>query len=96
MHIRLATTSQNSAGLSGGPSDGLSDGLDALRRAGLRPLIDEVGRELVTPVEAAPDVIRVIRALDDASIEVAELRLTEPTLDDVYMHFHRQPQESLR
>ncbi|MGH3941522.1 MAG: ATP-binding cassette domain-containing protein [Pseudonocardiaceae bacterium] len=57
--------------------------LDTLRRAGLDPL--QSGRTLIAPVESSRALAVVVRALDDAGIEAAELGLHEPTLDDVYL-----------
>lgn len=57
--------------------------LDALRRAGLDPL--RSGRTLTVPVESSRALAVVVRALDDVGIEVDELGLHEPTLDDVYL-----------
>ncbi|MGH3932072.1 MAG: ATP-binding cassette domain-containing protein, partial [Pseudonocardiaceae bacterium] len=57
--------------------------LDTLRRAGLDPL--RSGQTLIAPVESSRALAVVVRALDDAGIEAAELGLHEPTLDDVYL-----------
>ncbi|MGQ0779443.1 MAG: ATP-binding cassette domain-containing protein [Pseudonocardiales bacterium] len=57
--------------------------LVTLRRAGLDPL--QSGRTLIAPVESSRALAVVVRALDDAGIEAAELGLHEPTLDDVYL-----------
>ena len=40
---------------------------------------------------ASTDLAVVVRALDDASVEVAGLGLAEPTLDDVYLTLAHQP-----
>jgi ABC-2 type transport system ATP-binding protein len=57
----------------------------SLEKHGLTPVLDEAHAELRTPVTASADLAIVVRALDEASIEVAELALTEPSLDDVYL-----------
>ncbi|TDV38756.1 ATP-binding cassette domain-containing protein [Actinophytocola oryzae] len=57
----------------------------SLERHGLAPVLDEPRSELRTPVGASSDLAVVVRALDEARVEVAELALTEPSLDDVYL-----------
>jgi len=57
----------------------------ALKRAGLQPVRDEARHAVTTPVERSAELAVVVRALDEAGIEVGELALTEPTLDDVYL-----------
>jgi ABC-2 type transport system ATP-binding protein len=37
------------------------------------------------PVLGSKEMATVVRALDEAHVEPAELALTEPTLDDVYL-----------
>jgi ABC-2 type transport system ATP-binding protein len=59
--------------------------IGSLERAGLQPVHDEPRGALSTPVHASADLAVVVRALDEAHIEVAELALTEPSLDDVYL-----------
>jgi ABC-2 type transport system ATP-binding protein len=59
--------------------------VDVLRRAGLEPAYDPSRKTITSPVTASAQLATVVRALDDASIEVAELALGEPTLDDVYL-----------
>ncbi|WP_199442413.1 ATP-binding cassette domain-containing protein [Umezawaea beigongshangensis] len=57
----------------------------ALERVGLAPQFDPKHGSLTTPVTASRDLAVVVRALDDAGLEAAELALGEPTLDDVYL-----------
>jgi ABC-2 type transport system ATP-binding protein len=63
----------------------------ALERAGLQPVLDGERRALITPVDRSAELAVVVRALDQDSIEVAELALTEPTLDDVYLALAHAP-----
>ncbi|MCD9194691.1 ATP-binding cassette domain-containing protein [Streptomyces albireticuli] len=58
---------------------------DAVRRAGLEPVMDHENGTIVIVIEASKDVAVVIRALDQVGIEAAELSFGEPTLDDVYL-----------
>ncbi|HEX3786736.1 MAG TPA: ATP-binding cassette domain-containing protein [Pseudonocardiaceae bacterium] len=57
----------------------------ALKQAGLSPVRDEARHAVTTPVERSAELAVVVRALDEVGIEVGELALTEPTLDDVYL-----------
>jgi ABC-2 type transport system ATP-binding protein len=63
----------------------------ALERAGLQPVLDGERNAVITPVERSAELAVVVRALDQDSIEVAELALTEPTLDDVYLSLAHSP-----
>ncbi|HWE91843.1 MAG TPA: ATP-binding cassette domain-containing protein [Pseudonocardiaceae bacterium] len=57
----------------------------ALKRAGMQPTWDEGRSAVATPVLKSTEMATVVRALDEVSVEPAELALTEPTLDDVYL-----------
>jgi ABC-2 type transport system ATP-binding protein len=59
--------------------------IGSLERAGLQPVLDAPRAELRTPVTTSADLAVVVRALDEVHVEVAELALTEPSLDDVYL-----------
>src|SRR5207248_11366634 len=48
----------------------------ALEKAGLQPVVDEARHAVITPVTRSAELAVVVRALDDVSIEVAELALT--------------------
>ncbi|GDY32336.1 ATP-binding cassette domain-containing protein [Gandjariella thermophila] len=74
----------------GQPADG-DRAVAALAGAGLHPVHNPERHAVTTPVTASTDLAAVVRALDDASIEVAELALAEPTLDDVYLTLAHQP-----
>jgi ABC-2 type transport system ATP-binding protein len=67
-----------------GPDDAPA-AIGSLERAGLQPVHDEPAGAVSTPVQASTDLAVVVRALDEAGVEVAELALTEPSLDDVYL-----------
>lgn len=64
--------------------------LTALRAAGFDPIHEAPHRSITIPVEAANALAVVVRALDTADAEVAELTLHEPTLDDVYLTLTHQ------
>ena len=65
-----------------------SDGprvVDALARAGLRPVRLADQPAVVTPVDDSTDLAVVVRALDEIGAPLAGLAFAEPTLDDVYL-----------
>jgi ABC-2 type transport system ATP-binding protein len=64
--------------------------LTTLRAAGFDPIHEAPHRSITIPVEAANALAAVVRALDSAGAEVAELTLHEPTLDDVYLTLTHQ------
>lgn len=67
----------------------LAAGCAALRRAGLDPSVGRDGTAIITPIEASRETATVIRVLDEAGVEPAELAFGEPTLDDVYLALAR-------
>ncbi|MFD2467950.1 ATP-binding cassette domain-containing protein [Amycolatopsis silviterrae] len=72
VHVRLSVAAQTDPACA------------ALRRAGLQPAAAEPGA-VVAPADSARELAAVIRALDEAGIEVDDIGLREPTLDDVYL-----------
>ncbi|HEX3785601.1 MAG TPA: ATP-binding cassette domain-containing protein [Pseudonocardiaceae bacterium] len=66
-------------------------GIAALKRAGLQPVQDEIRHAVTIPVTRSAELAVVVRALDEVGVEVDELALTEPTLDDVYLTLARTP-----
>ena len=65
--------------------------VDALTRAGLQPVLDDDRHAVIIPVDRSAELADVVRALDQDGIEVGELALTEPTLDDVYLSLAHTP-----
>ncbi|GAB3501838.1 ATP-binding cassette domain-containing protein [Amycolatopsis cihanbeyliensis] len=61
----------------------------ALERLALRPVPDERARTVTAPVAAAGEITGLVRTLDRLGIGIADLTVTEPTLDDVYLSLHR-------
>ncbi|WP_338044168.1 ATP-binding cassette domain-containing protein [Micromonospora tulbaghiae] len=59
--------------------------LRALERIRLDPHHDDERAELYVALEESTSLASVVRALDDASVAINRLVLTEPTLDDVYL-----------
>ena len=60
---------------------------DALREIADGPLrCDDDGRHISVPVRVVPGLVtRAVRALDDAGIELEDVALHQPSLDDVFM-----------
>jgi ABC-2 type transport system ATP-binding protein len=65
-------------------ADELTPATQALRQAGLQPVLDKTVGTVTVAVRASRDLAVVVRALDDFAVEVEELTLTEPNLDEVY------------
>ncbi|MFD1046181.1 hypothetical protein ACFQ1S_11685 [Kibdelosporangium lantanae] len=59
--------------------------LTAIRRLGFTPTYSAEQHAVTIPGVGTKDLARVVRALDEDHIELAELVLTEPSLDDVYL-----------
>ncbi|WP_433870124.1 ATP-binding cassette domain-containing protein [Saccharopolyspora sp. CA-218241] len=57
----------------------------ALSGAGFHPAHDAERGAFTIPVGASRELAGVVRALDEAGVEVGDLGLGEPTLDDVYL-----------
>ncbi|WP_405825886.1 ATP-binding cassette domain-containing protein [Streptomyces sp. NBC_00838] len=56
-----------------------------LATGGLRPTVDHDDRSVSVPAVASTELAVVVRLLDAAGQEVAEIRYREPSLDDVYL-----------
>ncbi|GAA2351943.1 ATP-binding cassette domain-containing protein [Saccharopolyspora halophila] len=72
------------------PAD-MSRALPALTAAGFSPTHDEARNALTVPVTASRELADVVRALDDSGIDIGDLGLGEPTLDDVYLALAHTP-----
>jgi ABC-2 type transport system ATP-binding protein len=72
------------------PSDA-GAAVGALVRVGLQPVLDDERHAVIIPVDRSAELAVVVRALDQEGIEVGELALTEPTLDDVYLSLAHNP-----
>ncbi|QUH06013.1 ATP-binding cassette domain-containing protein [Saccharopolyspora erythraea] len=71
------------------PGSDLAAGCRALRAAGMDPAVGREGAAIITPIEASRETATVLRVLEEAGIEPAELAFGEPTLDDVYLALAR-------
>ncbi|HEX6077380.1 MAG TPA: ATP-binding cassette domain-containing protein [Micromonosporaceae bacterium] len=85
-----ANVGQRTVALTVTDADDVPAALRALRAAGFDPIHEGSHRAITIPVEAANALATVVRALDTAGAEVAELALHEPTLDDVYLTLTHQ------
>ncbi|GAA3190148.1 ATP-binding cassette domain-containing protein [Streptomyces virens] len=66
--------------------------LRALEAEGFRPtLAQDSSTALGVPVTASADLAVVVRALNEAHTDIAELGFSEPTLDDVYLRLTHEP-----
>jgi len=63
----------------------------ALTTAGFTPALDRERHAIAVPVAASRDLAVVVRVLDEAGVEPADLVLGEPSLDDVYVNLARTP-----
>ncbi|MFG2132150.1 ATP-binding cassette domain-containing protein [Streptomyces sp. NPDC048751] len=59
--------------------------MQALRAAGLAPGHEEDGLVLTMPARDSTALARVVRAADEAGVDLAGLAFSEPSLDDVYL-----------
>lgn len=62
-----------------------------LRQNGHAAVIHQDGLTVVAPIERSADVVHIARALDVLTIEITDLEVREPTLEDVYLAFAGQP-----
>ncbi len=85
-----ANIGQRTVALTLSAVEDVSGALRSLRAAGFDPIHEEPHRAITIPVDAANALAGVVRALDEAGAEVAELALHEPTLDDVYLTLTHQ------
>ncbi|MGH3439304.1 MAG: ATP-binding cassette domain-containing protein [Sciscionella sp.] len=64
------------------------DGGTALRLAGMHPIPHDQDSTLVVPVSGQGDIATMVRTLDAVDIEILDMTVTEPTLNDVYLSLH--------
>jgi len=63
--------------------------VDALMALGLRPATAEHPGLITVPLAAGGQLTSMLRALDLADVEVADLTVAETSLMDVYLSLHR-------
>jgi ABC-2 type transport system ATP-binding protein len=76
--------------------DDLPRAAQSLQRAGLSPTCDRTRTAVTVPVAASRGTATVIRTLDELNIEINELVLAEPSLDEVYLAATRPAREAAR
>ncbi|GLZ41826.1 ATP-binding cassette domain-containing protein [Actinokineospora sp. NBRC 105648] len=62
--------------------------LDRFRQSGLAPVLDPGGHRVSAPLPEAGRLLPLLRALERAGLDVVDLAVTEPTLDEVYLALH--------
>jgi ABC-2 type transport system ATP-binding protein len=60
----------------------------ALTRYRMGPVPNGVENAVTVPISAPGDIVAVVRVLDSIGVPIVDLKVTEPTLDDVYMALH--------
>jgi ABC-2 type transport system ATP-binding protein len=66
--------------------------ISALQHAGLPATADDQHRSVTIPVSGSGELAAIVRALDATGIEIVDMRIAEPTLDEVYLSLsHAQP-----
>jgi ABC-2 type transport system ATP-binding protein len=48
--------------------------------------VDEAARQLTAPAEGLRDMTRIAAVFEDSAIELDDLGLKRPSLDDVFLH----------
>ncbi len=76
-------------------ADRVGDAQAVLDRVAVAPVVvDEQGSGLTAPVQGGPDALmQVLRELDAAGVELLDVGLRRPTLDDVFLALTGQPAE---
>ncbi|TDV55962.1 ABC transporter ATP-binding protein [Actinophytocola oryzae] len=67
-----------------------------LRQAGHPGVADPLRATVVVPVAGGADVVSIIRLVGTAGFDVADVRVTEPTLEDVYLSLHTGQSPAVR
>jgi len=67
------------------PGSDLAHARELVGRFGAERPLTENCQLSIALAHGAPDIAPILRALDDAGFEVAELELRQPTLDDVFL-----------
>ncbi|MGC4746966.1 ATP-binding cassette domain-containing protein [Micromonospora sp. DT201] len=86
-----AAVGQRTASITFARSEDGSLVLRMLERAGIQASLDEDRPVVTAPVNASSQLAIVVRAMDEAGVEIEELTFAEPTLDDAYIALNRHP-----
>ncbi|WP_394617233.1 ABC transporter ATP-binding protein [Lentzea sp. JNUCC 0626] len=63
-----------------------------LHRSGLEAVRNHEGSTLTVPLRHAQQAVAAMRVVDAMRLVVTDVRVTEPTLEDVYLSLYRDPQ----
>jgi ABC-2 type transport system ATP-binding protein len=67
------------------PAD-LAAAVERVRETGLEVHVEEAARRITAPAEGLSDVTRIAALFDGSGIEIDDLGLQRPSLDDVFLH----------
>ena len=67
-------------------AEDLQTAADMLRQRVSEVHVDEAARQLTAPAEGLRDMTRIAAVFEDSSIELDDLGLKRPSLDDVFLH----------
>ena len=67
-------------------AEDLQTAADMLRQRVSEVHVDEAARQLTAPAEGLRDMTRIAAVFEDSAIELDDLGLKRPTLDDVFLH----------
>jgi ABC-2 type transport system ATP-binding protein len=66
--------------------DDLPAAVERVRGAGLEVHVEEAARRITAPADGLSDVTRIAALFDGSGIEIDDLGLQRPSLDDVFLH----------
>jgi ABC-2 type transport system ATP-binding protein len=66
--------------------DDLAAAVERVRGAGLEAHVEESARRITAPADGLSDVTRIAALFDGSGIEIDDLGLQRPSLDDVFLH----------
>jgi ABC-2 type transport system ATP-binding protein len=66
--------------------DDLAAAVERVRETGLEVHVEEAARRITAPAEGLSDVTRIAALFDGSGIEIDDLGLQRPSLDDVFLH----------
>ena len=67
-------------------ADDLPAAVERVRGAGLEVHVEESARRITAPAEGLSDITRIAALFDGSGIEIDDLGLQRPSLDDVFLH----------
>jgi ABC-2 type transport system ATP-binding protein len=67
------------------PED-MAAAVERVRGAGLEVHVDEPARRITAPAEGLGDITRIAALFDGSGIDLDDLGLQRPSLDDVFLH----------